>query len=255
MNKNIILIIAGSVILVGGLVWFLSSPASNPASEEQNDVIALGVPNVEPIDLVLDFYDAWHAAVRSTSTDPYMLFLYDSVELSVSLQNSLKDGRGVDTEIDPVLCQLETPEKIRARILFADEGKAQIMVIAGGKKLPGTSVAHLEKGELGWYINDITCSMGETAEVGEFAFENEGSLLKSVPPPYNPELWHLVFEQDGVEGYVVPLEFTGESMCTDRDGKESVCVPDRLVQTDRAYVQADMTESGAIVRKLEILQR
>jgi len=82
----------------------------------------------------------------------------------------------------------------------------------------------------------------------------EGNLLKSVPPPYDPNYWHLVYAQNGTLGYVVPLFFSAMSMCTDIRGNESVCDPSQFIEVQKVMLRGDMTELGVEVKQLEFIQ-
>lgn len=248
--KNSKLIIVGvvlvAVILVGlyfkGLIG--DETSKNLRSQE--------VSMEEPVNIALDFYNPWLEAVKSTSTDPYKSDLSGMQFLSEELRIRIMatEGRS-DTEIDPVLCQTTVPDKARGKVVFEDEANVQVLVIAKDKALTAQSLFKLKKLNDGWYIDDIACAPGEFGEEREFTFEKEGFLLKTVPPPYNPENWHIVFEQDGNLGYMTPLIFDGNSTCIATDGNESVCRPDQFTEATRISIKGQMTETGAEVKRLE----
>lgn len=213
-----------------------------------------GVSGKSPVDTTLDFYDSWLAASQSTSTDPYQAGLADDPVLSKELRAKIaKAGENTEAEVDPVLCQAKVPTQIAALPVFEREDEAQVVVVSRDKGAVAQAIVTLNQSRGGWFINDITCSEGEIApERGEFSFEQEGFLLKSVVPPLDPEYWHLVFEQGGEKGHAAPLLFGPASMCTSTDGSTSVCSPDQFTETSKAFVQGEMTEAGVNVKKLEL---
>ncbi|MEX1027321.1 MAG: hypothetical protein WD049_04840 [Candidatus Paceibacterota bacterium] len=207
----------------------------------------------EPAIVVLDFYDPWLAAVQATSTDPYKSDLPADPILSKELRDRLmnhsdRSGDGVD----PVLCQERTPPAISARPVFTNDEQAQILVLSTRPESQGQAVVTLNKLNGGWYINDIECSSGEVAPDREFSFEQEGFLLKSVPPPLDSQYWHLVFEQNNEQGHTVPLFFGAESMCQTGSGTASVCEPDTFTEATQALVKGEMSETGVEVKRVEM---
>lgn len=249
MKKQIIIVVVAALVLVGIVAVILTNRNGGKDTSSQE------VEIIEPIDVVLDFYDAWFEAVKSTSTDPFTLGLTASPELTEGMVTRLQgmSGQAVDGELDPVLCQLVVPQKIRAKLIFEKDNQARVLVMAGGEKLPGQAVVSLILDDSGWRINDISCSYGESAEVGEFSFERTGNLLKSVPPPLDPQYWHIVFEENGIMGHTAPLFFDAESVCTMVDGTQAVCDPSLFTEAVPVFIQGDMTEAGVQVKKIEML--
>jgi hypothetical protein len=213
------------------------------------------VSTAEPVDIAMDFYNPWLEAVKSTSTDPYTLGLAEGKILSEKLRARLVSTKGqAETEIDPVLCQTTTPARVTGRVVSAQENEVRVLVMAKEKELTGQSVFTLKRQGDGWFIDDILCSPGEFDIPREFSFEKEGFLLKSVPPPLDSKLWHIVFEENGELGHAVPLFFGAESKCVSADGNESVCNPDQFAEATGARIYGQMTESGADVTRLEFVQ-
>ena len=206
----------------------------------------------DPIDVVLDFYGDWLDAVRSTSTDPYQAGLTNEPLLSPTLQNKL-DNPPAEQLKDPVLCQDPIPTKIRSKRLYEKPDEVQFVVFSKEQPLAGQAIILARRLNDGWYIEDIECSR-EFDEPREFTFEYEGNLLKSVPPPYDPNYWHLVYSQDSVPGYAVPLFFSAESMCTDSNGTESICDENQFTETQKVMLHGNMTELGVDVMKLEFVE-
>jgi hypothetical protein len=99
----------------------------------------------------------------------------------------------------------------------------------------------------GWYISGIRCTPGEVPPEREFSFDNTGFLMKNVPPPLDATRWYLIFSENGEDGHFAPLDFGPESMCGD-----AVCDPSTFREQAEAHVQGEMTETGVVVKKVEI---
>ncbi len=245
MKKIKIIGVVAVLVAIVGLVWFFAKGGA----EQQ-------VSKLDATDTVGDFYDKWlKAAQMPTTADPNLATLAKSPILSKSLRakiaNAQKDS---NTTTDPVLCQSTVPEDISMRRVFTSENEAQILVTSKDKNVTNQAFVTLNKYNNGWYINDIQCSLGEFAPEREFSFEKEGYLLKnSIPKPYNNKNWHLIFEDNGEPGHVVPLLFDSESQCTSLDGSKSVCKPDQFIEATKVFVRGQMTERGANVKQLEFV--
>lgn len=243
-------LVALGVIVVIAAIFF---KVSNPGGVMNVGLIGQETSVADPVDIISDFYAPWLDAVKSTSTDPYTSGLASEKLLSEALRARLIGTEGhPDTEVDPVLCQNTIPERFTARVVSENEEFARVLIMAREKELSAQSVFTLKKSGDGWYIDDITCSSGEFEAPREFSYEKEGFLLKSVPPPYNPDNWHIVFEQDGQLGYVTPLFFDEESMCIYSGASETVCVPGEFTETSKIHVYGQMNELGAQVKRMEI---
>lgn len=244
-NKRIIIVIAVLVAL-GLLVFFLKGRDSS--SRQQ-------VSNVDMVDVVTDFYDNWLQATKAPSTtDPNRKSLAKSPILSETLRDRLvKSLEGPSVVPDPVLCQTKTPENISVMRVYEKTDEAQALVVSKDKKVTEQAIVTLAKLDGGWYIDSIECSAGEFAPEREFSFERDGNLLKaSIPKPFNNKNWHMVFEENGELGHVVPLFFDANSQCTNLEGAKAVCKPDQFVETAKVFVQGQMTERGVSVKNLKI---
>lgn len=252
MKKQIIVVVVAALVLAGIVAVVLTN--KNGVEDVSNQD---GIEIIKPLDVTLDFYNAWFTATQATDTDPFTSGLATSLDLTeeMSLRLQKEDVQRASDELDPVLCQLVLPQKIRAKLIFEKDTQAQVLVIAGGEKLPGQAAVTLVLDDNVWRINDISCSYGESAEVGEFSFEREGNLLKSVPPPLDPQYWHIVFEENGVMGHTAPLFFDAESVCTGTGGNQAVCDPSQFTEAVPVFIQGDMTEAGVQVRKIEMLSQ
>lgn len=209
----------------------------------------------DPVDIVLDFYNPWLEASRSTSTSPYVSGFASGKLLSSALRTRLMSTEGnADTEIDPVLCQTTTPARVTGRVVSEQEDVIRVLVMAKEKELTGQSVFTLRRQNDGWFIDDIVCSPGEFDLPREFSFDREGYLLKNVPLPLNQNSWHIVFEENGELGHAVPLFFGATSTCMAIDKNESVCSPDQFVEATKIHAYGQMTESGIDVARLEFLE-
>lgn len=250
MRKNSIIFL-GVVVLLALVVsvgLFLKDKSGTGQSAQT-------APTEDPLDVTLDFYNSWLTALQSTTTDPYQSGLANLPVLSLEVQSYIEKKRTEKKEGDPevVICQPLIPERIGGKAIYAKETEAQIMVLARGLEVKSSHIAVVTLGakDGAWMINDITCSQGEIGPDKEFDFAYTGFLLKqSVPAPLNPQNWHLVFEQNGQEGYTAPLFFNAESICVAADGSESVCDPSTFREATKVSVQADMTEEGGTVRKM-----
>lgn len=247
MKKQFVLLFAFIVIIVIAVVTLSgSSDTSTPAEDS-------AVPEGDPIDVALGFYNDWLDAVQSTTTDPYAAGLATDQRLSEVAQAYIA-VTDKDADIDPVICQMETPERVGAKVSYVLEREAQYMMLARGlaEKSSRQAVVDLVAQDGQWVINEISCVEGESMPDREFTFEREGFLLKSVPPPLDPEYWHLVFEERGVQGHTAPLFFSEDSMCIDAAGVETVCNPDTLPEAGAALVKGQMTEAGVEVSRIEL---
>jgi hypothetical protein len=252
-NRIYIVIALGLVVIVGSLVSLFSSPSTETMD---NGFVEFKGVKGDPLDITLDFFDAWLMARQSTSTDPYQENLISREGVSVALGEKLLAAETAFREsgFDPVLCQNALPEKFRARVVYEDTTSAQMLIMPKEKEGGVQSVVSLiAQGEL-WEISDISCGSGEQApEMGEFSFDRTGFLLRqSVQPPLDPELWHLVFEQDGVLGYTAPLFFGAGSVCV-INGDEESCDTANLAEVMQVAVQGQMTEAGVEVARVELV--
>jgi hypothetical protein len=252
-KKNIVIVILGllGVIIVSvvSFIVFRSGKDADLVTGDQETSTA------DPIDVVLDFYNPWLAATKATSTNPYASGLAASKILGEALRSRLISSEGdLDTDIDPVLCQTTTPERVTGRIVSRQENEVRVLVMPKEKELTAQSVFTLKRHNEGWFIDSIMCSPGEFALPREFSFETEGYLLKSVPPPLDPQYWYVVFEDNGEPGHAVPLLFSMTSKCISIEKEEQVCIPDQFGEAAKVSVFGQMTEAGAEVTRLEFVQ-
>lgn len=248
MNKKRLIIIVAVLIVIGGLVWFFTRDGGGSRGQQ--------VSNLDAVDTVGTFYDQWLKAVQEPATaDPNRVTLMKSPLLSKTLKDRLAKESTLNASPDPVLCQTKTPENISIIRVYEEPDRAQILVLSRDKKVTEQALVTLARLDEGWYIDEIECSAGEFAPEREFSFEKEGFLLKdSIPKPFDPKNWHLVFEENGELGHVVPLFFDATSQCTDLSGTKAVCKPDQLKEMTKVFVQAQMTERGANLKNLRVVK-
>lgn len=242
MSKNKIIGVVVVLVLIVGLIWFLTKGGG----EQQ-------VSRLDAVDTVGTFYGEWLTATKQPKTaEPSIKTLTKSPILSKELRDKIKKvQKDSSNTIDPVLCQATIPEDISTRRVYTGENEVQILVTSKDKNVTNQALVTVNKLNEGWYINDIACSLGEFAPEREFSFEKEGFLLKnSIPKPYNPENWHIVFEEDGAQGNVVPLFFDKDSQCTSLDGSKSVCAPAQFTEATKISIRGQMTERGVSVDQL-----
>lgn len=207
----------------------------------------------DPVNIVLDFYEPWLAAVQATSTDPYQSELAKNPLLSKELRARLSDAEGAPQDgLDPVLCQTTVPSRIFALLVSERADIAEVLVMSREEGALEQAIITLMKHNGGWYIDSILCSPGEFAPEKEFSFQMEGSLTKDVNSPFDPQYWHLVFEENNEQGHIVPLFFDADSTCINSDGQESVCSSEQFTESSEAFVSGELTELGVEVKRLEL---
>ncbi len=242
MNRNKIIALVAIIVVIFGIFWLIN----RGPSEQQ-------VSMFEPIDTVSGFYDQWLRAVKDpANADPDIKTLAKSPILSKSLRDKLKK---LDVSPDPVLCQTVVPEAFSARRVYEGDEASQILITSKDSSVTEQAIFTLRKINEGWYIDNIECSAGEVAPVREFTFEKEGFLLKdSIPAPFDSKNWHLVFEENGQAGHVVPLFFDASSECTNIDGDKSACNTDGFQEALKVSIQGQMSERGVSVSFLKFIK-
>jgi hypothetical protein len=209
----------------------------------------------DSIDATQDFYASWLAAAKEQTLETYALTLTSDNRISDSVHLYITSALAEpERALDPVLCQAIVPERFGVKPSYEVDGKAQLLVLARGleEPSPNLAVVDLEIIKNQWQITNISCSSGESAPQGEFSFEREGFLLKSVPAPLNSDYWHIVYEDGGQMGYTAPLFLSAESMCVGSDGVEVVCNESQFVEASKVRVQGEMTESGVEVKRITL---
>jgi len=158
--------------------------------------------------------------------------------------------------ISPVLCQTTgVVERIRVASVLDTERVAQLQIFARGEGLTAGEYALVELAvtDGAWVIETIGCYSGESAPEQEFPFTQRGQLLKSVPPPLDSNVWHLVFVENELP-QVVPLGFATDSVCVAADGAEATCDQSQFVEAATVTAKGSMSESGPTVERLEFAQ-
>lgn len=249
-NKIIPLTVFVALLLVVGVVIsFNSQVFSNLFSSKDS------IKRETPMAVTMKFYNQWLDERKSTSTTPYdsgllqSTFLSDEVRSQIERANASKK-RG---DVDPVLCLPKLPNKLDGEEIFSSDNKAIVVVKPRDKKITTEHQAIVSLTLVGdqWLITKLDCTEGEQAQEKEFDFEKTGQLLKeSIEPPYSKEQWHLVYEQETVPGFVTPLTFNAESVCVGSDKSAKVCDPATFTEASRVFIQAGMTESGAVVKQM-----
>ena len=255
MRKNLVI---GSgvifVLLLAGALWFFSNNSTfTNQNEGEGGQIA---PTEDPLDVTIDFYNSWHDALLSTTTNPYQAGLATSSVLSEEVKTYIEQKRTdrKDGDVEAVICQLTTPPRIGGKAIYTKDTEAQIMILARGfeTKTSNMAIVTLKAKDGLWQISNINCTQGEVGPETAYDFEHSGFLLKqSLPAPFDSQYWHLVYEEvDGQTGYTARLYFTPESMCISKEGTEATCNPDSFTEASQAYVEANMTEEGGVVERL-----
>lgn len=247
MKKQKIIILVVALILVA--IFIIVSILSDSKKLPEEQQVSMG----RPINVVLDFYTEWQEELKSSETNPYESGLSESPILSPELRKKIMNEKtNSENDLDPVLCQTTPDIDFVARVVYEKEDEVQIVITARDKALTGQSIVTVFKYNEGWFLNDIVCSPGEFGEEREFTFEREGSLLKgsllnSFSDSFNPDLWYLIFEENGELGHNAPLIFDSESVCSDKNGEEIVCAPDQFIEATKVSIRGQMTEGGVNV--------
>lgn len=226
----------------------------NKGGNSSDGVSVVEIPQEDALDAAMAFFDQWLAETQSTTTDPFTSGLINSTRLSDEVRTMIQDKQvnKVEGDLDAVLCQMTVPERVGGKEVFKADTEAQIMILARGfeTKSPYQTVATLSAVDGLWQITKIECLQGEVPPEREYDFERTGFLLKSVPAPYTAGNWHLIYEENGTPGHVLPLFFDTESICVAADGAETVCDPNQFIEPSEVLLQADMLDTGADVRRV-----
>lgn len=252
-NKKTIIILSVAVLILALVVMLFSKGlVSMPTSMNESNATLEG--SADPLTVTLDFYDQWLDTLQATDTDPYKAGLATSPVLSDMLKSTLasaKDKKG----LDPVICQNPIPEKLNAKIIYSQDGKAQVLVLTKKQNTAGQAIVSLVQKGATWQIDNVVCSLGEFEAPREFTFEYEGHILKDVPPPLDKNFWYLVYTQENTPGYVAKLFFSAtSSKCTSLEGADSICSPDSFTQAKKVKLQGNMTEYGVDVSTIKFLE-
>lgn len=252
MNRNKylpIILVVGIAIIIGAILWQVLG--GKGLFEER----WTGVEG-KPIDITLDFYDAWLGARQTGDNEPFTQNLLAFEQVAPDLRTRLQESNGKlgGDQQDPVLCQVGVPEGLRTLPIFQKDEEAQVLVMSTTDGQTGQAIVKLAAKNNLWRITDITCGNAEQAPQGEFSFDKTGFLLKQVPAPLDSKYWHLVFEEEGVLGHAVPLYIDESSVCARQDGSTGACNEEVLKETAPARVMGEMTESGVKVKRIEMVE-
>ena len=249
------IIIAGiATLLLTGTAWYLikhdiiNLPTNKSAENSKTQT--------DPRKVTMDFYNQWLAAERSTTTDPYASNLLSQGVISPDLRSQIEQKHTAmkPSDQDPVMCQTKNPKSLTAKEVYATTTDAQILIYfrTVSERLPNQALATLHLVDGSWQIQKIECS-GEVAPISEFNFEQTGSLLKeSAVAPLDPKNIYLVYKDGDQPESTVRLIFNASSLCIAKDGSKKVCVTGQLAENTKALIQANMTEEGAVVKKLTL---
>lgn len=234
-----------------GLVFKDKIITNQPPDQEKSSL-------AKPQKDLFKFYTQWLVDSKSTTTTPFESGLAKSEFLNaeVKFQIERAHAKYKKGDIDPVLCTPFIPKNVETNVIFNKDGKALVVVTPRGEKVKTEhqAIVGLTVVDAKWQITKIDCSIGEAGPVKEFDFEHTGSLLKEgIQAPYDAKNWHLIYEQEAQPGNILPLTFNAESMCISLEGNESPCDQSQLKETTKVFIQASMTETGAIVKRMTFL--
>jgi hypothetical protein len=251
-NKIITTTIIFALLIIGAALVFNNTPFFSNLSPNKEPV-----KRETPMRVTMEFYNQWLEERKGTTTTPYESGLLQSPSITDEVRSQIERAhknrkRG---DVDPVLCLLKLPNKLDGEEISTTDTKAVVTVKPRDKGITTEQQAVVTLTAVGdqWLITKIDCMVGEMMIEKEYNFEKSGVLLKdSIEPPYNKENWHLVYEQETVPGFVVPLTFDAGSICIQPDKSESPCNATTLAETTKVFVQATMTETGAVVKRMTI---
>jgi hypothetical protein len=244
-SKNYLYYAAFLLGLLGfcALLWYSTSMTI----ENQNEK-----PLPDPLDVLFDFYNGWLDEAQvggSVKTDSILL---SSTALAGSVRDGLISGLSDGDGVDPALCQIAVPDKIRVK--YVSEQPMVVEAIVMSEFATGTpsgyAVVKMNVEDRAWVINSIICSKGDVLEEREFTFEQTGQLLKNVPAPLDSNFWHIVYSDNGTPGYAAPLYFGTSSVCVTPGGTESVCDTATFTEAADVKVQGTMSETGVDVARV-----
>ena len=252
MEKKKLLIIGFlAILIIAGLIYIVTNSKTS-----QTEEVAVDVIKSDPIDTAVDFYDEWLRLTSKADTTPYAEGMIDTPVLTEAFKEKLLAAQG-DYEAglsDPVLCRTELPTSIRSKEVSRQAQSAQILVLGPRKAADALALVKLVGEDGQWKINDVSCEAGETApEIGEFNFEREGFLLKdSVPPPLNSDNWHLVYEDQGLQGLTAELTLRETTVCTNKVG-ESITCGSNFFEAMKVAIKGNVSEVGlSVVEVVEV---
>lgn len=264
MNFNKTIVVAGAlgalVVAVFVAILFrvaphMALPTGMTGTTQETDATKLQASKGDPVDIVMDFYNAWLVAAKTGTMKPYEAGLTTRPVLSAALKAKLDSAKTHGaTDPDPVLCQIKTPDQISSRTIYQQKDSAQVLITSKDKSQTAQAVVTLKPQDGGWYIDDISCSAGEGGPTAEFSFDHEGYLLKSVPPPLNKKYWYVIYEENGVKGQYAPLFLSKTSACQSVDGAKSVCDVATFTDAKKVHVYGQMTETGVDVTRIEFIK-
>lgn len=211
----------------------------------------------QPIEITLDFYDAWLEARKVGPDEPFAKGLLEYEQVGTALRDRLAESQGKLGEegaVDPVLCQAAVPEGLRAVRVYEKEDAAQVLIMSADRTDSGQAVVTLASKNGLWQMTDISCGHAESAPAGEFSFDKSGFLLKQVPAPLDSKYWHLVFQEEGVLGHAVPLYIDQDSVCVQTDGSTTACDDNFLKETLPVRVKGSLSETGVSVKRIEMVE-
>lgn len=249
-NKIIPISVFATLFIIGIVLIALNTQFfSNLAPGKQS------VKQETPRAVTMEFFNQWLEERKSTSTTPYESGLLESTVLSDEVRSQIEraHARKEKGDVDPVLCLPKIPNKLDGEDIFSSDDKAIVVVKPRDRDIKTEHQAVVSLTLVGdqWLITKLDCMVGEMMTEKKFDFEKTGQLLKeSIEAPYNNQQWHLVYEQETVPGFVVPLTFDSESVCVGSDKSAKVCDQATFSEATTVFIQAGMTENGAVVKQM-----
>jgi hypothetical protein len=215
--------------------------------ENQNDK-----PLPDPLDVLFDFYNGWLDEAQVGGNVKSDSILLSSTALAGSVRDGLISGLSDGDAVDPALCQVAVPDKIRIKYVSELPTAVEAIVMSefASSTPTGYALVTMSVVERDWVITSIVCSKGDVEEPREFTFEQTGQLLKNVPTPLDSNFWHIVYTDNGRPGFAAPLFFGTSSVCVTPGGAESVCNTANFAEAADVKVQGTMSETGVDVARV-----
>jgi hypothetical protein len=211
-------------------------------------------PAVDPLDVSYGVANRWLMNERATSSITLATFLEGEPLVTTEARAALLGA--TDGDLDPLLCQDELPGRIGVKPVYQTGTAAEVMVIARGTAEPtGYSLITLTLDGDAWVITNVACGNEAPVSDSQYPFAKAGVLAReSVPAPYDNSVWHVITGGGTSDINAVPLQFDERSSCRGVNGEVGLCNEVALDEGVTVYVQADTTETGALVRLMEVTE-
>lgn len=252
MKRNILLIL---LVLTVGFVAIVFTTQMGGGLDQGTDSGEIDIsqsPENDPLDVASDFVSGWIDAQQATITPSVAEYVAASGDILTTAAAEAILARVGDESVEAITCQATLPARVGSKIVFADDLRAEVSVIArGAEKSPRQAIVTMQRTATDWEIISHECIDLANPVIAEFTFDRAGRLAKgSVPAPYDNTQWHVLY-LDGERVGIAPLTFTDQSQCETAD-ETATCAPDQLSENTLVEIKGDLTEAGAVVRQMTL---